>query len=77
MRGDPYKLLYAVRSPSNARVDAWPEKVITAHYNERNTVTTFCVWDDDGKLLRVPRGMEDEAEALEELFGEAVRACPR
>lgn len=73
MRGDPYKLLRVLRSPSNAR--AWPGKILTTHYNERNTVTTFCVWDEDGRLVDVPRGMEDEIEDLEHQFGDAVREC--
>lgn len=75
MRGDPYKLLRVFRSPLEARPDAWPGRIILAIFNERNTVTVFSVWRDDGTLLLFPLGMEDEVESLEQAFGEAVRGC--
>lgn len=75
MIGDPYRLVKVWRSPSASRPDAWPGKMLTALYNERNTVTVYCVWNDDGTIAAAPRGMEDEIEDLQQRFGDDVRAC--
>lgn len=77
MKGDPYSIVRVHRSPETALPGAWPGKVLVILYNERNTVTCLCVFEDDGRVSEVPSSMVDETVELEALCGDCVRACPR